>query len=188
MNREQLEHAIRAACDVAKENIVIVFGSQAILGKFPNASTNLRQSMEVDIAPGSDDPAVADQIDGALGEDSTFHATHGFYVHGLTIEAAVLPKGWEGRTVTVSARRGDGMGQCLEAHDLAASKLAAFRPKDLDFVRTLLVEGLVNARKLRLRIQQLPPARIPADALLTWLDATAREIDHHPGSSAGGER
>jgi len=188
MNREQLEHAIRAACDVASEDRVIVFGSQSILGKFPDASANLRQSIEVDIAPGSGDPAVADQIDGALGEDSTFHATHGFYVHGLTIEAAVLPAGWERRTVTVSAGRGDGMGRCLEAHDLAASKLAAFREKDRDFVRTLLVERLVNPRKLRLRIQQLPPARIPADTLLTWLDATVREIVDHPRSSAGGER
>jgi hypothetical protein len=175
MNREQLEHAIRAACDVAKENIVIVFGSQAILGKFPNASTNLRQSMEVDIAPGSDDPDVADRIDGALGENSTFHATHGFYVHGLTIEAAVLPTGWEGRTVAVEGG-GDGVGRCLEAHDLAASKLAAFRDKDRDFVRTLLVEGLVNARKLRLRIGQLPPANTSVETLYRWLDATVQEI------------
>ena len=38
MNREQLEHAIRAACDVANEDIVIVFGSQAILGSHPDAS------------------------------------------------------------------------------------------------------------------------------------------------------
>ena len=80
------------------------------------------------------------------------------------------------------------MGRCLEAHDLAASKLAAFREKDRDFVRTLLAERLVNARKLRLRIQQLPPARIPADTLLTWLDATVREIDARPDPSAGGER
>jgi hypothetical protein len=188
MNREQLEHAIRAACDVTSEDTVIVFGSQAILGKFPNASANLRQSIEVDVAPGSGDPGVADQIDGALGENSIFHITHGFYIHGLTIEAAVLPAGWERRTVTVDTKPGRGVGRCLEAHDLAASKLAAFRPKDLDFVRTLLVEGLVNARKLRLRIQQLPPARIPADTMLTWLDATVREIGHHPGSPAGGER
>jgi hypothetical protein len=188
MNREQLEHAIRAACDVASEDSVIVFGSQAILGKFPDASANLRQSIEVDVAPGSGDPAVADRIDGALGEDSIFHATHGFYVHGLTIEAAVLPAGWARRTVTVNTRRGDRMGRCLEAHDLAASKLAAFREKDRDFVRTLLAERLVNARKLRLRIQQLPPARIPADTLLTWLDATVREMDARPGPPPGGER
>jgi len=87
VTRDQLEHAIRAACDVAGEGVVIVFGSQSILGQHPDAPDELRQSMEADIAPGSGDPDVADRIDGALGEDSDFHRLHGFYVHGLTIDA-----------------------------------------------------------------------------------------------------
>jgi hypothetical protein len=181
MNREQLEHAIRAACDVANEEAVIIFGSQSILGKFPDASERLRQSMEVDVAPGSGDPDAADRIDGVLGEDSMFHATHGFYVHGLTIEAAVLPVGWERRVVAVGVPgEGRGVGRCIEAHDLAASKLAAFREKDRDFVRTLLADGLVNARKLHQRIGQLPPSAIPAETLYRWLEATVTEI-HRSG-------
>jgi hypothetical protein len=186
VNRAQLEHAIRAACDVTNEEVVIVFGSQAILGTHPDASDQLRQSMEVDIAPGSNDPRAADWIDGALGEDSVFNATHGFYVHGLTIEPTLFPAGWERRMVKVhGSGAGVGIGLCVEAHDLAASKLAAFREKDRDFVRTLLVDRLVNARKLHLRIQQLPPSRIPADRLLSWLDATVLEIHRDP--SAGVE-
>lgn len=51
MTREQLEHAIRAACDVAEDTEVFVFGSQAILGQFPDAPEALRQSAEADIAP-----------------------------------------------------------------------------------------------------------------------------------------
>lgn len=177
MTREQLEHAIRAACDVARETEVIVFGSQALLGKHPDASEHLRQSMEADIAPASNDPHVADQIDGVLGEDSMFHATHGFYVHGLTTDAAILPRGWERRTIAV-----DGLGfkpavgRCVEAHDLAASKLAAFREKDRDFVRTLVSEGLVNAPKLRQRITELPHANVPVADLVRWFEATVEEI------------
>jgi len=38
---------------------------------------------------------------------------------------------------------------------LAVSKLVAFRPKDLDFVRVLLAEELVSARKVLTRIDQL---------------------------------
>lgn len=177
MTREELEHAIRAACDVSREESVVVFGSQAILGKYPEASARLRQSMEVDIAPGSNDPGVADAIDGVLGEYSLFHETHGFYVHGLTIESALLPHGWERRTIEVDGRGADRrVGRCLEAHDLAASKLAAFREKDRDFVRTLLAERLVNAGKLRLRISQLPPANVPVETLYRWLEATVDEI------------
>ncbi|MDQ3081593.1 MAG: hypothetical protein M3R07_05205 [Gemmatimonadota bacterium] len=38
--------AIRAASDVARDSEVIVFGSQAILGRFPNTHDDLRQSAE----------------------------------------------------------------------------------------------------------------------------------------------
>jgi hypothetical protein len=51
MTRDELEHAIRAACDLTEEDEVIVFGSQAILGQFPDAPAVLRQSAEADIAP-----------------------------------------------------------------------------------------------------------------------------------------
>jgi len=34
---EELEHAIRAACDVAQDDAVYVFGSHAILGQYPDA-------------------------------------------------------------------------------------------------------------------------------------------------------
>lgn len=41
MNREQLEHAIRAACTVSEDEELIVFGSQAILGQYPDAPSEL---------------------------------------------------------------------------------------------------------------------------------------------------
>jgi hypothetical protein len=142
VTRDQLEHAIRAACDVAGDTELLIFGSQAILGQYPEAPADLRASVEVDVQP-KNVPDAVDLIDGALGEMSLFHATHGFYVHGVSIEAAILPDGWEGRTVPVSHPQGTrgNTGHCVEAHDLGASKLAAFREKDRDFVRILLAEG-----------------------------------------------
>lgn len=177
MTREQLEHAIRAACDVAGEEVVIVFGSQSILGQHPNVPDELRQSMEADIAPGSNDPDVADRIDGALGEASAFQQVHGFYVHGLTIDAASLPKGWEKRVVVLQneGTRGNE-GRCLEAHDLAASKLAAFRDKDRDYVRTLLAEGLIKVPKLILRVRQLERTTPTVERILKWIEVTQRDL------------
>ncbi|HEX2188542.1 MAG TPA: DUF6036 family nucleotidyltransferase [Longimicrobiaceae bacterium] len=177
MTRAELEHAIRAACDVSGEDRVIVFGSQAILGQYPDAPVALRQSLEADIAPGSGDPAAADRIDGSLGEDSLFHRAHGFYVHGLTIDAASLPRGWERRTVPVrSEGTSDHTGLCIEAHDLAASKLAAFREKDRDFVRTLLAERLVRANKLLLRVQQLEGPTVDRDRIVRWIEVTCANL------------
>lgn len=51
MNRQELEHIVRAAAGITGETEFIVIGSQSILGKFPDAPRTLRQSMEADILP-----------------------------------------------------------------------------------------------------------------------------------------
>lgn len=101
MTRDELEHAIRAACDIAQDDEIYVFGSQAILGQYPDAPHDLRQSVEVDVSPRTRMDRV-DHIDGSLGEGSTFHQAYGFYVHGLPIdEAARLPSRWQDRVIPV---------------------------------------------------------------------------------------
>ena len=47
MTREQLEHAIRAACEVSDDSEIWVFGSQATLAEFPNAPEELCASEEL---------------------------------------------------------------------------------------------------------------------------------------------
>ena len=180
MTREELEHAIRAACDVAQDREVYVFGSQAILGQYAEAPESLRQSAEADIAPAHAADMV-DAIDASLGELSSFHQTYGYYVHGVPISAAVLPAGWERRAKAVRTAGTNGaVGWCVEAHDLAASKLVAFRDKDREFVRILLAHGLIKARTLRLRIGQLPRNdRVPEELrtrMLQWLSGTLRDL------------
>lgn len=177
MTRQQLEHAIRAACDVADDTDLLIFGSQAILGEYPDAPPELRASIEVDIQPLNRIDKV-DAIDGALGELSHFHATHGFYVHGVSIQSATLPEGWEERTVAVSDvvnTRGN-TGHCIDAHDLAASKLVAYREKDRNFVRVLLVETLVDPSILLERIAALPVESDQRTALAAWVSRTVDEL------------
>jgi hypothetical protein len=177
MTREQLEHAIRAACEVAQDTELWVFGSQAILGTFPEAPAALRTSIEVDVQP-KNRPEAVDAIDGVLGELSMFHQTHGFYVHGVSLESAKLPEGWQARTVPVHdpiATRGK-TGLCVELHDLAASKLAAYREKDRDFVRLLLLEGMIDAGILADRLQTLRVEDRLRERLLLWIQGTSEEL------------
>jgi hypothetical protein len=159
MTRDELEHAIRAACDVAGDTELYVFGSQSVLGQPKNY------------------PERADVIDGALGELSQFHATHGFYVHGLSIRAARLPSGWKERCVAVkNANTNHHTGWCLEGHDLAVSKLAAFRDKDRAFVRVLLRERMVERKKL---IRRLAATRLRAELrerIPAWVRITCQEL------------
>ena len=177
MRHDQLVHAIRAACDVSGDTELIIFGSQAILATGPDVPASLRASIEVDLQARTY-PERTDLIDGALGENSMFHATHGFYVHGVSIEAATLPAGWEGRTIPVRhpvGTRGN-TGHCIEAHDLAASKLVANREKDRVFVTTLLAEEFIDGAVLSKRIEVLPVGPERIEQLKRWVLITMEDL------------
>jgi len=177
MRYDQLEHAIRAACDVSGDTEILIFGSQAILGSYPEAPESLRASIEVDVQS-LNRPEMTDYIDGTLGEESLFHATHGFYVHGVSIEVATLPQGWNERTIAVShpIRTRGNTGLCIEAHDLAASKLFAYREKDRIFVTTLLIENLIDGATLLERIRVLPVDDEVRVRLIRWVKTTLDDI------------
>ncbi len=176
MTLEELEHAIRAACDITGDTEVYVFGSQSILGQIPDPPSALAMSAEADMCPRH----RTDQTEmlNAIGEGSPFHRTHGFYVHGLPIEeAAVLPANWQMRTKPLRLSGSRGTGLCLEVHDLAASKLVAFREKDRAFVRVLLGARHLKARTLVARIRRLPIAPNVCDRLANWVHRTVQELD-----------
>lgn len=45
MTREQLEHLIRATAVITADDSIVVIGSQAILGQFPDAPESMRLSI-----------------------------------------------------------------------------------------------------------------------------------------------
>ncbi len=159
MRRSDLEHLIRAAGRIAGERELVIIGSQAVLGQFPDAPIALLMSMEVDIYPLLR-PDLADKVDGAIGEGSAFHQTHGYYAQGVGPDTAVLPAGWRRRLVRVENRNTGGcVGLCLEVHDLAISKYVAGRGKDREFTRELARHGMTDRKTLlkRLAVTKLGP-------------------------------
>jgi hypothetical protein len=136
MTREQLEHIIRASAAIAGVTDVVVIGSQAILGMFPNAPEELLVSLEADVYP-MEYPERGDLIDGSIGEGSPFQRSFGYFAHGVDDTTAILPEGWRSRLVPVDGNIQDARGWCLEVHDLAIAKYVAGREKDLSFTRTL---------------------------------------------------
>ena len=154
MRRSQLEHIIRASGDIAKDDEVIIIGSQAILGQFPDAPIRLLRSMETDIYP-RNKPELADRVDGAIGEGSAFHELNGYYAQGVGPETAVLPIGWEDRLVRICNENTRGItGLCLEVHDLAISKLVAGRTKDLEFVQELARSNMLQEKEMIKRLSE----------------------------------
>jgi hypothetical protein len=156
MTREQLEHLIRAASTITEDDELVIIGSQAILGQFPNAPASLLVSIEADIYP-LHHPQRWDLIDGTIGEGSPFHTTFGYYAQGVGEETAVLPEGWRERLVPI---RGPGTrgatGWALEAHDLLVAKYAAGREKDLEFAAEAIRHGLVQQEVLLERLERSP--------------------------------
>lgn len=154
MQRSDLEHLIRASGEISGDDEIIVIGSQAILGQFPNAPTRLLSSMEADIYP-KNNPERADKVDGAIGEGSKFHELHGYYAQGVGEKTATLPRDWECRLIAVSNANTHGVtGHCLEVHDLAISKLIAMRPKDLEFVQVLVRHDMIQKKTMLHRLKQ----------------------------------
>lgn len=176
MNRQQLAHLLRSACRIAKDADVLVIGSQSILGSFDedDLPPEATASQEADIAF-LDDPgrAKADAVEGAIGEMSSFHEEYGIYAEGLHIDVATLPEGWQDRLVSWELQSSEpAQPHFLEPHDLAISKLAAGRPKDLDFVLALIRSRLLNAVELRKRVSMLPKgtdSRV-GTRIAAWLD------------------
>lgn len=163
MNREQLEHALRAASAITGERVMFVIGSQSIHGAYGDRDLPfpVTKSQEVDIGF-FDDPNgdKADMVEAMIGELTAFHESFNFYVDGVDLTTATLPDGWIDRLVDVSNANTNGaVGRCLDPHDCAVSKMAAGREKDWEFVFALLDARLLSS-----------------DVLLERMDAT----DMHP--------
>jgi hypothetical protein len=156
MTRAQLEHLIRASAVIAEDDELVIVGSQAILGRFPDAPDSLLVSVEADLYP-KNHPERADLIDGSIGELSPFHDTYGYYAQGVGIETAVVPRGWADRLVPIRNENTRGAtGWCLEPHDLLLSKYVPYREKDARFIREAVFHGLVEKETLLERVKELP--------------------------------
>ncbi len=154
MTRAQLEHVIRAAATIADDDEIVVIGSQAVLGQFPDAPDELCRSMEADVWP-RNHPDRWELVDGSIGELSPFHETFGYYAQGVGPETAILPDGWQDRLIRVESPRTRGaVGLCIEIHDLVTSKYLAGREKDMAFVKAAIAHGLVEEDLLRQRLEE----------------------------------
>jgi hypothetical protein len=141
MRREDFEHVVAAAAEASGETELVVVGSQAILGSFPDAPPSKLRSMEADLYP-LRHPEKADEIDGSLGDGSWFHRTHGYYAHRRRCGDRERAGGMGGST---GPRRGSSPGRFATARCRALAREA-------------LAHGLVDAEVLLRRIDDLPVA------------------------------
>lgn len=177
MNRTQLAHVLRSASRIAGDSKVLVVGSQAILGlrdedELPAEAT---ASMEADVAFLDDaDRTKADDVEGGIGEFSTFHEEFGYYAEGVHLDTVVLPGGWRERLLTPELAGAEpAEALFLEPHDLVVSKLVANRSKDLAFAAALVEADLIDLDTLLERMYAMPADvhQSVVDRLIGWADA-----------------
>ncbi|MBK6998688.1 MAG: hypothetical protein IPH35_01480 [Rhodoferax sp.] len=103
-----------------------------------------------------------------------FHERFGYYAQGVGPETAVLPAGWQSRLVRLQNPNTDlKIGWCLDAHDLAASKLVAGREKDWPFVAAMLGHQLINKIELLQRLHNTPLPDGRLERLVQWVNSVA---------------
>ncbi len=163
MDREALFHVVSVAAQLTAEDEFVVIGSQAIVGIYPNAPEEMLRSIEADIYP-KNDPDKAPLFEGAIGEDTPFHATYGYYAHSVGPETAQAPAGWEDRLIEVVVpprphSKTQAIAWCIEAHDLVLAKLARGEQRDWDFAREAIKADLVQPDKLLQLIPTMPVVR-----------------------------
>ena len=172
MNRNELEHIIRAAGEIAGVKTLIIMGSQSVLGQFPDLAESfpesdysgisfinrkrhiLCRSAEADImVPGSEEKA--ETVEAVIGELSSFHDTFGYYAQGVDHTTSRLPEGWETRLTEICNKNTNGIsGLCLEIHDLIISKLYAGREKDAEFFQAAVSLCLISEKILSERLEK----------------------------------
>lgn len=170
MRRAQVEQALRDAAQHLAGRDLFVVGSQAIYASVDEDIDEalIVNSDEIDLLLNQDDPPESRYhqwlfVSEYLGDSSPYHEAHGFYIDALQGGGKVpsLPDGYQQRmivrTIDWTDPESGTTNTCnvffLEIHDLLASKLAAFRPKDRHFVELATTRGWADPHIVRQRVQ-----------------------------------
>jgi hypothetical protein len=164
----QVLHVVRAASAISGQMRWVVVGTQAAALWPGQCSELLLQSMELDLYP-ADDPSLAELVDGAIGEESTFHDTFGYYAHGVGPETATLPEDWLSRATTVLESVTQAQVLVPSPTDVAISKLCAFREKDLRWVQELLRLRLTTVEAVLQALERTTVEKALREQATRWL-------------------
>ncbi|HEX5047199.1 MAG TPA: DUF6036 family nucleotidyltransferase [Gammaproteobacteria bacterium] len=153
MKKQQVDHVLRAAGRITGEKQFVIVGSQSLHGKHPDLADEIVRSAEVDLIAKRN--VQRTEWLNAIGQDSPFHETFGYYADPVDERTATLPRNWKNRLVTLPPGDTEGVaGLCLDPHDLAIAKYVARREKDLTFTRELACRGITSEETLLQRLDE----------------------------------
>lgn len=177
MNLQALFAMFKEAQRLSGHADFVVIGSLSILGleqsfNIPDAMT---LSNDVDCYTPADPDRIFDVV-AALGENSPYHKTSGFFLDAVSPELPSLPDGWQARLIKVER---DGLtAWFLDPNDAALSKYARGEPRDRRWIQAGILAGVVSMPIIRARIgstnfydnAEAQKARILVEEDLAWFE------------------
>ena len=178
MTGDKVDHILRAAGSATGLDRFVLVGSAAIFAWEKVVPPELAMTREVDLFAYDRDDAdeIAFDLDASLGAASPFDETYGYYCDGVGPDSAILPAGWEGRSRIYASPAANGVTAVVpHPNDIALSKLAAGRPKDIDWLVAAARFGMISLDAMQSRFYEMPPDRVPPSDLQRTLEVvTAR--------------
>ena len=172
MTKAEFEDLLRRAGKIAKDRDFFLIGSQSLRGVCPAIPRDFPKTFEADLYPRRH-PQAWSLLRAKLGNQSKFFKQYGYYLDCTDPALATLPEGWMERLIPFRTPRTHGVtAWCLDPHDLFASKLAAWRGKDRDFLSAMLRRKLVKPNVVLTRIENLPVPK----ALRSDMKKLARQL------------
>jgi hypothetical protein len=169
LRRAGVDHLLRAAAAITGARRFVLFGTGAAIATQPRLPLAMMLTPELDLyAEDAADPAgMSDLLDAAIGEQSVFHRTFGYYADGVGPETAILPRGWRDRAIPYTTPAApDVTAICPGLPDLAVSKLCAGREKDRDWLRAAFGAGLLTPESVTALLPALDDPRAPPEPVL----------------------
>jgi hypothetical protein len=162
MQRDKVDHVLRAAASVTGHRVFVLIGSAALIARIKGptpASMLMTQEVDIYAFDVGNVEELSDMIDGSLGQNSPFHTSFGFYADGVSPETAKMPSDWMTRASRYSSPACPGVTAIVpEENDLALAKLVAWREKDIDWLGTGVAHRILSLDEMEARLDRVPPA------------------------------
>jgi hypothetical protein len=167
LKRAGVDHLLRAAAAITGARRFVLLGTGAAIATQPRLPLAMMLTPELDLYAEESVADASDLLAAAIGEQSVFHRTFGYYADGVGPETALLPQGWRERaSVYTSPAAPDVTALCPSLADLAVAKLCAGREKDRDWLRAALAAALLTEAEVAALLPMLDDPRAPATAVL----------------------
>ena len=161
MNREELEHCLRAVADVTDKRELYLAGSNSVLAHFPEdvIPAVCLEEAEVDVATVEDTEENSYVISSTFWEGSDFVEMYGIEIDGIQLDEIALPNGWQDRLklIEITPPYDDSLISvyALDIYDVAASKTVAHREKDRRWLKALFDANLVSMGEVADRLNEM---------------------------------